>query len=72
MEDYIGWILSALATWGLVLFIAYFLPVVIALLRGHQDKMAIFVLTLLLGWSGIAWVAALVWSFTGVRRKSET
>jgi hypothetical protein len=29
--------------------------------------MAIFLLNLLLGWTALGWIAALVWSFTEVR-----
>ncbi len=47
----------------------YFLPWLIALVRGHQDTVAIFFLTLLLGWTGLFWIIALVWSLTHVRRR---
>lgn len=55
---------------GLVLFILgiglifYFLPTIIAASRNHQNAGAIFALNLLLGWSFIGWIVALVWSFT--------
>jgi len=49
--------------------IFYFLPWIIALVRGHQDTMAIFFLTLLLGWTGLFWIIAFVWSLTHVRRR---
>jgi hypothetical protein len=68
MNELIGWLLGLLGAWTLVVLIAYFLPPIIAGLRGHQNTLAIFVLTLLLGWSGIVWIIALVWSFTAVRR----
>jgi branched-subunit amino acid transport protein AzlD len=42
----------------------YFLPFIIAVFRGHHNSAAIFVLNLLLGWSFIAWIVALVWAFT--------
>lgn len=38
----------------------YFLPAIIA--RGKKDAMAIFWLNLLLGWSVIGWVIALIWA----------
>ena len=46
--------------------LVYFLPSIIALARGHQNALAIFVLNLLLGWTFLGWVAALVWSLTAV------
>ncbi len=50
-------------------FIAlYFLPSFIAALRHHHSGTAIFVLNLLLGWTALGWIIALVWSFTGVPR----
>jgi hypothetical protein len=42
----------------------YFLPTSIASERQHRERTAIFVLNLLLGWTFVGWVAALVWSLT--------
>jgi hypothetical protein len=47
-----------------VLIVVYFVPAVIAGMRNHQNGGAIFALNLLLGWTLIGWVAALVWSLT--------
>lgn len=47
---------------GVLALLLYFLPVIVALARQHQQILAIFVLTLLAGWSGWGWVAALVWA----------
>lgn len=50
---------------GLVLFAAfYFLPALIAGVRSKRDVVAIFALNLLLGWTVVGWVAALVWALT--------
>ena len=45
----------------------YFLPAIVAFYRGHHNKMAILVLNLLLGWTFLGWVAALIWSFMQVK-----
>ncbi len=42
----------------------YFLPALIALLRGHHNGFAIFLTNLLLGWTLIGWIVALIWSTT--------
>lgn len=49
----------------ILLVVVYFAPAIIASVRGHMSSGAIFVLNLLLGWSAIGWIIALVWSFTG-------
>ena len=41
---------------------AYFLPSIVAAARKHRNTTAIFFLNLLLGWSVIGWVGALVWA----------
>jgi hypothetical protein len=51
-----------------LLGLGYFLPPVIAGLRGHHQAGAIFILTLFLGWTVLGWIAALVWSFTATRK----
>lgn len=49
-----------------VLCACYIIPWVVAGARKHQNAMAIGILNLLLGWTLIGWVAALVWSCTAV------
>ena len=51
----------------IALALLYFLPFVIACIRGHHQKLAIFMVCLLLGWSGIAWLFALIWACTAVK-----
>ena len=52
----------------ILLALLHFLPTLIALLRGHHNGFAIFLTNLLLGWTVIGWVIALIWSFTAVAR----
>lgn len=53
----------------LVLACAFYLfPTFVAACRGHHNTMAIFVLNLLLGWTLLGWVVALVWACTASRR----
>jgi len=47
-----------------LIFTIYFLPTLIAFLRQHKNKLAIFLLNLLLGWTVLGWVGSLVWSVT--------
>lgn len=47
-----------------VLVLFYFLPTVLAAVRRKRNFMAIAALNLLLGWSVIGWIVALVWAFT--------
>lgn len=46
------------------LFLVYFLPFMIAKKTGHPRSTPIFALNLLLGWTFIGWVVALVWSLS--------
>lgn len=45
---------------GVIVIPVYFLPAIIG--RKQRNAWAIFVLNLLLGWTLIGWVAALVWA----------
>lgn len=42
----------------------YFLPAIICIIRSHLNATAIFMTNLLLGWTVVGWVVALIWSFT--------
>ena len=56
-------IVTAIALAGI-----YFLPTIIAAVRGHRQAVAIFLLNLFLGWTLIGWVGALVWSAINERQ----
>jgi hypothetical protein len=43
-------------------FLFYFLPAIIAYARSKRDAVSILVLNLLLGWTAIGWIVALVWA----------
>jgi hypothetical protein len=49
---------------GLLILAAYFAPWCVAVWRGHRNKYAILALNLFTGWTGLGWIAALVWSLT--------
>lgn len=48
--------------------VIYFAPVIVAWQRNVARQRGIFVLTLLLGWTLIGWVGALVWALVEPRR----
>lgn len=50
----------------------YLLPAIIAWRRQHNNRTAIALANILLGWSLFGWVAALVWAFTNPTRKSSS
>ena len=55
----------------LVLVISiYFLPWIKAWRWGHSKIEAIAVLNVLLGWTFVGWVAALVWAYTEKKEKA--
>jgi hypothetical protein len=52
----------------LILAALYFLPVIIAINRGHPNALAIALVNLLLGWTFLGWVIALIWSVTAFQQ----
>jgi ABC-type transport system involved in cytochrome c biogenesis permease component len=42
-----------------------FAPSIVAFARHHSSKWWVFALNLLTGWTGIGWVAALIWAIVG-------
>lgn len=50
----------------LLMLALYFLPTIIAVSRKHQSAGAIIALNILLGWTVLGWIGALIWSLTGV------
>ncbi|MBO4432813.1 MAG: superinfection immunity protein [Clostridia bacterium] len=67
-----GTSIIVLLAWLLILFSVtvplYPLPLVIAFSRRHTNKVSILLLNLLLGWTFVGWVIALVWSASNSRK----
>ena len=62
MNDTDGAFLVAVVFGLAILF--YFLPAMIGAKRDHKNMGSIFVLNLLLGWTFVGWVVAMVWAFS--------
>jgi hypothetical protein len=45
-----------------LLFLPYWIPTIVAFVRKHPSKGAIFALNFFLGWSFIGWVVSFVWA----------
>jgi hypothetical protein len=56
----------------LILLALYFVPSIMGFTRSHHNKWAIFVLNLLLGWTGLGLIGALVWSLTRPAPQPQT
>jgi Superinfection immunity protein len=52
-------------------FVLYWLPTIVAVCRGRNSALGIFILNLILGWSGLCWIIALIWSCTGNVRRNN-
>ncbi|MBI1408162.1 MAG: superinfection immunity protein [Caulobacter sp.] len=46
----------------------YFIPTIVALARRHINTVAIGALNLLLGWTILGWIGALIWALLNQRR----
>ena len=65
-----GWIAGGITfCLAYVVLVIYSLPVSIARRRGHPNVMAITVLTFFGAWTGILWIAALVWAVSEPRSR---
>ncbi|KXU94149.1 hypothetical protein CR51_27125 [Caballeronia megalochromosomata] len=48
----------------IVLLVLFFVPMIVAMCRKHRNAAPIFLVNMLLGWTCIGWLVALIWSFT--------
>ena len=51
-----------------IAFVAYFLPTFIAAKRNHPNGNGIGILNIFLGWTGIGWLASLIWSVSAINQ----
>ena len=50
------------AVWLFLSLAVYFIPVIVAYIRKHNNTLAITLLTVFLGWTFFGWLAALLWA----------
>ncbi|NIJ49669.1 superinfection immunity protein [Rhizomicrobium electricum] len=62
------WHLAIVSVFLVALLGVYLLPTWIAFGQKHHSRGAILALNLLLGWTLLGWIGALVWSLTPPRR----
>ncbi len=48
-----------------LIFVAYWLPSLLAFHRGHKNRLPILMVNFLLGWTIFGWIVALIWACTG-------
>lgn len=56
----------------LFVLVVYLIPTIIAFARGRASKWGIGVLNILLGWSLVFWVVALIWSLSNKGQNQVT
>lgn len=56
---------------GLISLVVYFFPTIIAHDQNHPQFKSIFLVNLLLGWTFIGWVIALVWAYQKEYKESK-
>ena len=63
---------GALMLWVILGLAFYFIPTIIAIRRDHPNKVAIILLNFFLGWIGIGWIGALIWSVLAIPEDKQT
>jgi len=68
---YLFVILFFCASWLFISLAIYFIPVIIAYVRRHNNTLAICLMTLFLGWTFFGWLAALLWALNSDIKEKE-
>ena len=59
------------AMWLFMSLAIYFIPVIIAYIRKHNNILAITILTIFLGWTFFGWLAAVLWALNSDVQENE-
>ena len=65
-------VMLVIAIWIFVGLCLYFVPVIIAYIRKHNNILAITILTVFTGWTFLGWLAAVLWSLNSDTKEKET
>ncbi|MBQ4646651.1 MAG: superinfection immunity protein [Candidatus Gastranaerophilales bacterium] len=59
------------AVWLFIALAIYFIPLVVAYIRKHNDILPIAILNILLGWTFFGWLASLLWALNSDVQENE-
>ncbi|MCU0945574.1 MAG: superinfection immunity protein [Rubritepida sp.] len=65
MEEWVAVVAFVIAV------VLYFLPFIVAKLRGSAHVTGVFIVNLFLGATGVGWVGALVWAFASETKRDR-
>ena len=68
---YLFIILFFAASWLFISLAIYFIPVIIAYFRKHNNILPITLMTIILGWTFFGWLAALLWALNSDIKKED-
>lgn len=51
------------------IYLFYFLPVMVAIYRKHNNVVPILIFNFIFGWTGLGWLLALIWAFSYQEKK---
>ena len=68
---YLFIILFFAASWLFISLAIYFIPVIIAYVRKHNNILPITLMTIILGWTFFGWLAALLWALNSDIQKED-
>ncbi len=68
---YLFIILFFAASWLFISLAIYFIPVIIAYVRKHNNILPITLMTIILGWTFFGWLAALLWALNSDIKKED-
>ncbi|MBT3334082.1 MAG: superinfection immunity protein [Rhodospirillaceae bacterium] len=54
--------------YSFALTLLLFTPAIVAFLRNHPRRWPITILVFSLGWTGVGWLVAMIWSLSATRR----
>ncbi len=52
-------------------FFTYILPMMVAFHRRHESYTVIFLMNLLMGWTGFVWLVCLIWAVVGSGKRND-
>jgi hypothetical protein len=53
------------------IFIMYWLPTIVAIVRQAHSALGVFLLNFFLGWTGLGWILAFIWALAADNRTHE-